>query len=173
MNSKICCTIISHLYLWYSVCKNSASVNLSRRVWIIFGSSFKIFFWLYMLSVYLPLQIHLSKVFNKKPSIWFVILVAGLRNVSPRPRYSEQVCSIFSGPLFSFLEKCAQGLTQSCWQDAYGLYFWHLQCLCDCRLWKAVFTVLRSGKDGRYGFEKRRLFLVCHLGWFGSVKRQN
>ena len=40
-------------------------------------------------------------------------LVAGLRIISPHRRHSEseQVCSIFSGLLFSFPKKLAQGFT--------------------------------------------------------------
>ena len=95
----------------------------------------------------------LSNVFPKELSIWFVIFVAGLKIISPCPRYSEQVCSIVVGLLFSFPEKFAQGPTQSCWWDVCGPYFWHLQCLWNCHLWLAVFTVLRSSKDGRYGFK--------------------
>ena len=52
-----------------------------------------------------------------------------------------------------FPQKVAQGLTRSCKWDDSSPYFWHLQCLLNYRLWLAVFTVLRLGKDGRYGFE--------------------
>ena len=44
-----------------------------------------------MLFLYLPLQILLSTVFPEKQSIWFVLLVGGLRIISPHPRHSEQV----------------------------------------------------------------------------------
>ena len=120
-----------------------------------------------MFSLYLPLQIFLSNVYPKEPSIWLVILVAGLRIISKCPRHSEQVCSIVSGLLFSFPKKFAQGPTQLRWRDACSPYFWHLQCLWNCFLWLAVFTVLRLGKDGRYGFKiswkHRRLAFVFSL----------
>ena len=132
-----------------------------------------------MLSLYLPLQILLSNVFPKEPSRWFVILVAGLRIISPRVGHSEQVCSVVSGLLFSFPEKFAEGPTQSCWRDACGPYFWQLLCLWNCCLWLAAFTVLRSGKDGRYGFKiswkHRRLpfvfSLLVRLIWFCETAR--
>ena len=97
---------------------------------------------------------------------------------SPRPRNSEQVCFIVLGVLFSFLKKFAQGPTRSCWRDVCGPYFWHLQYLGNCRLWLAVFTVVRSVKEARYRFEvsrkhRRLLFLFSQLGWFASVKWQN
>ena len=104
----------------------------------------------------MPLQILLSEVFPKEQSKWFVILVAGLRIISSRPRHSEQVCSIVLGLLFSFPDKFAQASTWSCCRDAYALYFIDLLCLWDCWLWLAVFTVLSSGKDGRYGFKISR-----------------
>ena len=69
---------------------------------IVFRLSFKTFFWRYMLSLYLLLQILLKNVFLKETSIWFVILVAGLRIISPHPRYAEQVCFIVSGLLGKF-----------------------------------------------------------------------
>ena len=127
-----------------------------------------------MLSLCLSLQIFLSSVFLKETSTWFVILVAGLRIISAPPRHFEQVCSIVSGLLFSFPDKFAQGRTQSCWREACSLYFWHLQCLWNCCLWLAVFTLLRSGKDGKYGFKiswkHRRLTYVFRvlvgLIWF-------
>ena len=127
-----------------------------------------------MLSLYLSLQILLSNVFPKQPSIWFEILVAGLRIIAPCLRHSEQVCSIVSGLLFSFPKKFAQGLTWLCWQDVCGPYFWHLQCLSNCRLWLALFTILRSDRDGRYDFEiflKHRTLvlafrLLVGLIWF-------
>ena len=153
-------------------------VNLSQRVWIIFRLNFKTFFWRCILSLYLPLQILLSKVFFKETSIWFAILVVGLRIISTGPRHSEQVCSIVLGMLSSFPETFAEGTTQSRWRDVCGPYFWHLQCLWNCRLWLAVFTVFRLCKDGRYGFKisrKHRIlaFAFGLLGWSGSVKRQN
>ena len=49
-----------------------------------------------MRSLYLPIQILLGRVFLKEPSIWFVVLEASLRIISPRPRHSEQVCSTVS-----------------------------------------------------------------------------
>ena len=172
------------LFGFYGKCyfQKAVFVNLSQRVWIIFRLNFKTFFWQYMLSLYLPLQILLSDVFLKESSIWFAILVVGLRIISPRPRHYEQtcleclerVCSIVSGLLFSFPEKFAQGPTPSCWWDVCGPYFWHLQCFWNCRLWLAVLTVLTSGKDVRYGFEisreYRRLAFVfspfVKLIWF-------
>ena len=153
-------------------------VNLSWCVWIICHLNFKTFFWWYMLSLYLALQIFLSNIFPKKPSIWFVTLVAGLRIIWHCPRHSEQICSIVSGLLFSFPKKFAQWPTWSCWQDVCGPYFWYLQWLRNCCLWLAVFTVLRLGKDVRYGFKVswkhwRLEFVFSLLGWFSSVKQQN
>ena len=69
-------------------------VNLSWRAYIIFCLNSKTFFWRYMLSLYFPLQVLLSNDFPKEPLVWFVILVAGLRIISPCLRHSEQVCSI-------------------------------------------------------------------------------
>ena len=136
-------------------------------VWIIFCLNFKTFFCRYMLSLYLPLQILTNKVFPKEPSISFVILVAGLKIILPRPRHSEQVCSIVSGLPFSFSDKFAQGHTRWCWRDVRGPYFLHLQCLWNCRLWLPVFTTLRSSRNSRYGFEisrtHRRLAFVVRL----------
>ena len=63
---------------------------------------FRHFFWRYMLSFYLLLQILLSKVFPKKHQC-FIILVTGLRIISPHPRHFEQVCSIISGRCSVFL----------------------------------------------------------------------
>ena len=71
----------------------------------------------------------------------------------PHPKHSEQVCSIVSGLLFSFCKKFTQGPTQSCWRDVCGCYFWNVQRLWNYCLWLAVLTVLRLGKDDRYGFE--------------------
>ena len=121
-------------------------------------------------------SLQILKFFFKETSIWFVILVAGLGIISTRPRHSEQVCSIVLGMLFSFSETFAEGATQ--WRDVCGPYFLHLQGLWNCRLWLAVFTVFRSGKDSRYGFKvyrKHRIFAFVFslLGWSGSVKRQN
>ena len=121
----------------------------------------------------------LSNVFPKEPSIWFVILVAGLKIISPRPRHSEQVYSIVLSLLFSFPEIFAQGPTQSCWRDACEPYFWHLQCLWKCCLWLAVLTVLRLGKNGRYGFKiswkHRKLTfvfsLLVRLIWFWETAK--
>ena len=157
-------------------------VNLSWLVWIIFRLNFKTFFWQYMLSLYLLLQIVLCNFFTKETSIWFVILVAYFRIISPRPRHSEQICSIVSGLLFNFPEKFAQRPTQSSWRDVCDICYWHLQCLWNCRLWLAVFTALRSGKDSRYGFETSRkhwrltfvefiFSLLVRLTWFcGTAK---
>ena len=114
-----------------------------------------------------PFTILTNKVFPKEPSISFVILVAGLKIILPRPRHSEQVCSIVSGLPFSFPDKFAQGHTRWCWRDVRGPYFLHLQCLWNCRLWLPVFTILRSSRDSRYGFEisrtHRRLAFVVSL----------
>ena len=85
-------------------------VNSSWRVWIIFRMNFELFFWRYMLSLYLHLHILPSNVFPKKPSIWFVIMVADHRIISPRPRHSEEVFSMVAGLLFSFPNKFAQDL---------------------------------------------------------------
>ena len=127
-----------------------------------------------MLSLYVALQIYLNNVFPREPSIWLVMLVAGLRLISPWLRHSAPVCSIFSGLLFSFPEKFFQGLTQSGWGDVHGPYFRHLQCLWNRCLWLAVFTVLRLGKDGSYGLEmsqKHQRFafvfsILVRLIWF-------
>ena len=97
--------------------------NLSRRVWIIFRLNFKTFFWRCMLSLYLALQILLSNVLPKEPSILFVTLMAGLRIIWKCPRNSEQVYSIFIGLLFSFPKKFAQGPTRSSSQDVCGFIF--------------------------------------------------
>ena len=43
-----------------------------------------------------------------------------------------------------------------CCGDVCGPYFWHLQCLRNCRLLLAVFTVLSLAEVGRYGFEISR-----------------
>ena len=83
--------------------------------------------------------------------------------------------------LFSFSEKFAQGPTSSCRRDSFSPYFWHLQCLWNCRLWLAVFTVFRSGKDSRCGFEiswkHRRLSfdfsLLVRLIWFCEIAKLN
>ena len=115
------------------------------RARIIFHLNSKTFFWRYMLCLYLALQILLSNVFPKEPSIWFVTLVAGLRIIWQRPRHFEQVRSFVSGLLFSFPKKFAQGPTWSCWRDVCVPYFWYLQWLWNCLLWLAVFTVLRFG----------------------------
>ena len=149
---------------WYF--QKAVFANLSRRVWIIFRLNFKTFFWWYILS----LQILLNTVFPKEPSIWFVLLVACLRIISPCSKHSEQVCSIVSGLQFSFPERFAQGPTRSFRRDVYDPYFWHLKCLWNCRLWLAVFTVLRLSQNSRYGFEisrkHRRLPFVYSLFWF-------
>ena len=61
----------------------------------------------------LPHQILLGKAFPKEPSIWFAVLLACLRIISPRPGYSEQACSIASGLLLSFVDKFARGLDRA------------------------------------------------------------
>ena len=170
-------------FRFYGKCyfQNAAFVNLSWRVSIIFSLNFKTFFWQYMLPLYLPLQILLSNVFPKELSIWFVILVTGLRIIPPLLRHSEQVCSFVSGLLFSFPKKFTQWPTKLGWQDDCGPYFWHLQCLWNCCLWLTLFTVLRSGKDGRYGFKiswkHRRLTFVfsmlVRLIWFCETAKQS
>ena len=120
-----------------------------------------------MLSLYSPFQIHLSNVFPKESLIWFVILVVGLKSISPYLRHSEQVCSIVSGLLFSFPKKFSQRSTQPGWWGACCLYLWHLECLRNFWLWLAIFTVLRSGKDGFYDFKisgkHQKLALVFSL----------
>ena len=117
-----------------------------RCVWIIFRFNWKTFFFLvYTLSLNLPLQTLLSGIFASEPLIRFAILVADLWIISPRSWHSEQVCSIVSDLLFTFDEKFAQEPTPLCWRDVCGPYFWHLQCLWNCRLW--------FGKDGRYDFK--------------------
>ena len=126
-------------------------VNLSWRVWTIFCFNVKIFFWSYTLSPYLPLQIFLSNVSTKKPSIWFVILAGGIRNFSPHPTHSEQVCSIVWGLLFSFPEKSAQGSTWLCLQDNCGPYFCHflkLSLMNNCNYWGWVKMVDMALKIG-------------------------
>ena len=147
-------------------------LNVSWCVWIIFCLNWKtFFFFVYMLSLNLPLQILQSGVFPNEPLIWFAILVADLRIILPHSRYSEQVCSIVSGLLFSFDEKFAQEPTQLCWRDVCGLYFWHLQCLWNCRLW--------FGKDGRHDFKTSwkhwRLVFVFSLSfrliWFFEMAK--
>ena len=121
-----------------------------------------------MLSLYLALQILLSNIFLKEPSIRFVILVAGLRIISPRPKHSEQVCSIVSGLLFSFSEKFAHGPTQSCWRDTCGAFIFDI-----CNVYEIVaYGWLYSQFSGRVkmvdmalkflgNIEDWRLFLVC------------
>ena len=150
-------------------------VNLPGCVWIIFHFNFKTFFWRHMLSGDICFLFTCPfRSFPKEPSIWFVILVACLRMISPRLRHSEQECSIISGLLFNFPEKFAEGPIRSWWQNVRGPYFWHLQCLWNFRLWLAVFTVLRLGKGDRYGFDisqkHRRLAfvfsLLVRLIWF-------
>ena len=88
-----------------------------------------------------------------------VILVALFWIISPRLRHSEQVYFTVSGLLFCFPKKLTQGPTRSCRWDVCGRYFWHLfgyfwhlQCLWNCRLWLSVFAVLSLDKDCRYGF---------------------
>ena len=122
----------------------------------------KKYFWQYMLSLYLPLQILLSSIFPKETSIWFLILMAGLGSILPHRRHPEQVCfHCFRPALFSFPEKFAQRPTRSCLRDACDPYFWHLQCLSNCCLWLVVFTEFRSGKDGRYDFKIYRKHRSC------------
>ena len=65
----------------------------------------KKYFWQYMLSRYLPLQILLSSVFPKETSIWFLILVAGLGIILPHPRHSEQVCFHCFRPVVQFSQE--------------------------------------------------------------------
>ena len=144
---------IIFLVIWQMLFAKTVFVNLSQCVWVIFCLNFKTFFWRYMLSLYIPLQILLSNIFPKEPSPRFVTFVAGLRIIWSHPRHSEQVCSIFSVLLFSFPKKFVQGPTWSCWWDVCHPYFWYLQWLWNCHLWLTVFTGLRLGKDGRYRFE--------------------
>ena len=89
-------------------------------------------------------------------------------------------CSVFPR---NFPKKLAQGPTRSCWRDVCGPYFWHLQCLWNCRLFTvlAVFTVLRSDKYVRCGFEisrkhRKLVFVFCllvRLIWFGEAAKLN
>ena len=149
-------------------------INLSQRVWINFVWILRHFSG--DISFLLPFQILLNNVFPKESSICFVILVTGLRIISPLPRHSEQACSILSGLLFSFPQKIAQRPTRLCWRDVCCPYFWHSQCSWNCCLWLALFIVLRSGKDGRYGFkvfqEHRRLaFVLVRLIWFRETAK--
>ena len=73
---------------------------------------------------------------------------------------SHQVYSIVLGLLFSFLEKYVQGPTRSCWRDVCGPYFWHLQCLWNCRLWLAVFIVFRW-QIWRWNFSETSKISIC------------
>ena len=136
------CFWIIFQVLWQMLFQKAVFVNLSRLVWIIFCFNFKILFWRYILSPcpfryfsgdvlspYLPLQILPSNVFPKEPSKGLVILLTGLRYISPCSRHSVQVCSIVSCLLFSFPNKSAQGPARSCWRDVCGPCFLHLQCL--------------------------------------------
>ena len=136
------------------------------------------FFWQYMLSLYLPLQILLSNVFPKEPSTWFVILVAGFRIILTRPRHSEQVCSIVSGLLFSSLRNLLKDLLNHAGELPVVLIF-------DiCNVYEIVVInwlysqywgwvkMVDTGLKFLVNIKDWHLFLVCLLGWFGSVKRQ-
>ena len=129
-----------------------------------------------MLSLYLHLQILLSKVFPKELSIWFVTLVAGLRIISPHPRHSEQVIPLFQACYSVSPRNLVNDLLNRAGELPVVLIF--DICNWNCCLWLAVFTVLRSGKHCRYGFKiswkhRRLAFIFSLLGWFSSVKRQN
>ena len=83
--------------------------------------------------------------------------------------------------LCSFPKRFTQGPTWLCWRDVCGPYFWHLQCLWNCCSWLVVLTVLRSGKDHRYGFEISRknkilvfvFSLLVRLIWFCKMAKLN
>ena len=115
-------------------------VNLSWHVWIIFCLNFKTFFWRYILSLYFPFQILLN-VFPKEPSIWYHTRSI-LNKYAP---LFQACCSVFARNLLKGLLNHAGEMS--------GCYFWHVQQLWNYCLWLAVLTVLRSGKDERYGFE--------------------
>ena len=65
--------------IWQMLFAKTVFVNLSQCVWVVFCLNFKTFFWQYMLSLYMPLQILLSNIFPKEPSPRFVTFVAGFR----------------------------------------------------------------------------------------------
>ena len=117
-----------------------------------------------MLSLYSPFQILLNNVFPKESSIWFVVLVVDLKSIYETFWTSMLYCF---RPLVQFSQEIAQRSTQPGWWNACCLYFWHLKCLRNCWLWLAVFTVLRSGKDGFIDFKisgkHRKLALVFSL----------
>ena len=147
-------------------------LNVSWCVWIIFCLNWKtFFFFVYMLSLNLPLQILQSGVFPNEPLIWFAILVADLRIILPHSRYSEQVCSIVSGLLFSFDEKLRKNLLSCAGEMSVVLIF-------DiCNVYEIVAYDLVKMVDMTSKLlgstEDWCLFLACHLGWFGSLKWQN
>ena len=82
-----------------------------------------------MLFLYLLLQNLLSNVF-KEPSIWFVILVAGLRIISPLPRgipnkYApllQACCSVFPKNLLKDLLNRAGKVPVVLICDIYNVY---------------------------------------------------
>ena len=75
----------------------SKKLCLSWRVCIIFHLNFKTFFLaIYAFSLLAPSNPS-KKDFPQETSICFVILMPGLRIISPRPRHSEEICSIVSG----------------------------------------------------------------------------
>ena len=109
---------------------------------------------------------------------WLYFWAKWITLVSSRQSHSEQVCFIVSSVLLlSFPKKFSQGPTRSCWRDASGTYLWHLQCLWNCCLWLTVFTLLRSDKDIKYGFQISRkhwrsvfvFSLLLKLIWFGEM----
>ena len=107
-----------------------------------------------MLSPYLSFQILLRNVFPKEPKIWFEILVAGLRIILPE--------AVSTSILHCF--RTAVQLSREIWSRTSSVVL--TRCLCSLfltfamiiklSLWFAVFTVLSSGKDGRYGFKISR-----------------
>ena len=124
-------------------------VNLSWNAWIIFRLSFNIFFWWYVLSLYLNLQILLSTVFPRSYQYYL---------------YCWWLASELSHPARGILNKYAP-LFQTCYTVSLrNLLKDLLDCLARCMwslfltfanfcLWLAVFAVLRLSEDGRYGFK--------------------
>ena len=102
-----------------------------------------------------------------------------LRIISLQSGHSEQVCSIASGLMLSLSAKFAQGPTRSFWRDVCSPYFWQFQFSWNCLLILPVFTVLRLGKDGRYGFQIFRKYrrlafafsLLVRLIWFREIAK--
>ena len=117
-----------------------------------------------MLSPYLSFQILLRNVFPKEPKIWFEILVAVLRIILPEV-VSTSILHCF---------RTAVQLSREIWSRTSSVVL--TRCMCSLfltfaliiklSLWFAVFTVLSSGKDGRYGFKisrKHRRYVATGL----------